>query len=157
MLALQTSECWVQLRFTVLNCILGQISFITWLQQVILVSTGISGSSLINFYYLPQFFLSVKQLLQIMIKPVCLTNTLYFHSIFESLSGHLFPKPMPLNECNEISDVDVCTELAQLDPTKAIGIDGIGPKVLTHYMCFFSIPIYSLPFLYQPNNLYNPS
>ena len=78
----------------------------------------------------------------------CMFNE-YFHSVFtnssfELPSSHLFPTPTAFLDHIEFSDVDVYTELLQLDSTKAIGIDGIGPKVLKPCALSLYHPIHHL-------------
>ena len=77
----------------------------------------------------------------------------YFHSVFNQVNSdisepdNLIPHPNPISHF-EISEAEVYDALTQLDPTKAIGLDGIGPKILRS--CALS--------LYQPlSHLFNIS
>ena len=65
-----------------------------------------------------------------------LFNT-YFHSVFTKSSfvlPHMDQLPLPQSILSDISisEYDVYTALASLDPLKSMGIDGIGPKLLKH-------------------------
>ena len=77
----------------------------------------------------------------------------YFHSVFNQINSDI-PEPDSLiSHPNlishiKISEAKVYEALTQLDPTKAIGLDGIGPKLLRN--CTLS--------LYQPlSHLFNIS
>ena len=72
------------------------------------------------------------------------SHSVFTNSSFELPSSHLFHTPTAFIDHIEFSDVDVYTELIQLDSTKAIAIDGIGPKVLKHCAFFLYHPIHHL-------------
>ena len=61
----------------------------------------------------------------------------YFHSVYTNSSSTL-PDMNTINsdvkplQPFDISEVDVYNALVNFDPNKALGIDGIGPKVLKH-------------------------
>ena len=57
----------------------------------------------------------------------------YFHSVFTTTSSTLPDMGSPAIESLQsinISEADVYDALTSLDPNKALGIDGIGPKIL---------------------------
>ena len=61
---------------------------------------------------------------------------IFFESVYSKPEDSPFPGSLTnvdtenTLECINITDLDVFTALSQLDPTKASGIDGIGPKLL---------------------------
>ena len=71
---------------------------------------------------------------------------LYFHSVFNKES-----QPIPDYNASEqqynslcsftITEADVFETLSQLDTSKAVGIDGIGPKILKHCAASLSHPL----------------
>ena len=72
----------------------------------------------------------------------------YFYSVFTPSS---FDTPLmrdisapATTITNVISDTDVYSVLASLDPSKSPGIDGIGPKVLKHSALALYIPFHHL-------------
>ena len=80
-------------------------------------------------------------------KKACLYNR-YFHSVFTS-SGLTDPVTsitpiQPSISSILITTFDMYTALATLDPTKAMGIDGIGPRVLKFCALLLSQPLYDL-------------
>ena len=81
----------------------------------------------------------------------------YFHSVFtqstfELPSSHQLPTPIVSVDYIDISELDVYTELVQLDTTKANDIIGFGPKVLKHCALALCHPIHHL-FIIQPHQL----
>ena len=77
---------------------------------------------------------------------VSLFNT-YFHSVFTESSflvpPQLFLPDLILSDI-AFSESDVFTALQSLDPSKAMGIDGIGPRVLKHCAPALYEPIFDL-------------
>ena len=58
----------------------------------------------------------------------------HFHSIFNQTSFKIpsisdFPRPSTFIEEISMAELDVFNALVSLDPTKSIGIDGIGPSM----------------------------
>ena len=61
----------------------------------------------------------------------------YFHSVYTNSSSTLPDMNTITSDVKplqpfDISEVDVYNALVNFDPNKALGIDGIGPKVLKH-------------------------
>ena len=73
----------------------------------------------------------------------------YFFSVYSSNSSSISLETTPPPPHSSISDLhfchsDVYVALTKLDPLKAMGIDGIGPKILRHCACALSHPILHL-------------
>ena len=73
----------------------------------------------------------------------------YFFSIYSSNSSSLpnvssIPCPSTTISDIDFSPLDVYNALASLDPTKAMGIDGVGPRVLRFCACALYLPIHHL-------------
>ena len=93
-----------------------------------------------------------------------LFNT-FFHSVFTHSSYNLPPLemlPMPPSTISDItiSESDVYDAMTSLNPTKAMGIDGIGPKLLKHcalalYQSLHHLFTLSLVQHYLPQECFN--
>lgn len=86
---------------------------------------------------------------------VNLFNT-YFHSVFTTDSSDMPSKvepslPLPTLSAICISEYDVYTTLRPLDPSKSMGIDRIGPKLLNYCALALYSPLHHL-FLLSLNN-----
>ena len=73
----------------------------------------------------------------------CLFNT-FFYTVFTRSSFQIPPLeelPSPASSLSVIgiSELDVLDALSSLDSSKAMGMDGIGPKVLYKTMCSCSL------------------
>ena len=73
----------------------------------------------------------------------------YFHSVFTSSLFHLPPmselaKPQTSISEIQFSELDVYDALSSLDVSKAIGCDGISPKLLKHCALSLYQPLYHL-------------
>ena len=73
----------------------------------------------------------------------------YFHSVFTQSSFPLPPVDKLLSPEVTLSDIvisesDVYSALNSLDPSKAMGIDDIGPKILKHCALALYQPVYHL-------------
>ena len=73
----------------------------------------------------------------------------YFHLVFTTNSSPLPPSEdlhLPSTTVNDITitECDVYKALTSLDPTKAMGTDGIGPKLLKHCALAITEPTYHL-------------
>ncbi len=73
----------------------------------------------------------------------------YFHSVF-TLSNYSLPPCNQLSESRpalsgvEVSELEVFKVLSALDPEKAMGIDGIGPRILRNCALALSPPLQHL-------------
>ena len=73
----------------------------------------------------------------------------FFHSVFTQspfILSHPEGLPVPNSRLSDISfsDLDVYSPLTTLDPSKAMGIDGIGPRILNHCALALYQPIHHL-------------
>ena len=73
----------------------------------------------------------------------------FFHSVFTQSSFKIPPLddlPTPISGLSDISisEMDVFEALSSLDTSKAMGTDGIGPKVLKHCALALFKPIHHL-------------
>jgi hypothetical protein len=85
----------------------------------------------------------------------------YFHSVFTQSSFCIPPLeelPVPISTLSDIglSEMDVFGALSSLDPSKSMGVDGIGPKILKHCALALYKPIHRL-FLLSLSQHYLPT
>ena len=88
----------------------------------------------------------------------CLFNT-FFYSVFTRSSFQIPPlEPSPASSISVIgiSELDVFDALSSLDSSKAMGMDGIGPKVLKQCALALYKPIHHL-FLLSLSQHYLPT
>ena len=76
----------------------------------------------------------------------------YFHSVFTSSNFRLpevsnLPRPGHFIDAITITESDVYHALLSLDPSKAMGCDGINPKLLYKTLCSTTLPTPALSLL----------